>query len=135
MVGKKFGIEITGLPRLDILVGLADRITRDVFDQALVGEAQIIMRESKKRVPLDEGVLRASGIVLPPEHSPTTTIVRFGYGGAASRYAYIQHAERTPPFRHKPGRTQLYLYNPVVERLPMVEASIARRVAFILGAI
>jgi hypothetical protein len=131
----RFGIQITGLPRLDRLVGLEKSITRDVFDMALVGEAQLIMRESKKRVPLDTGVLRASGIVMPPERSPTTTIVRFGYGGSASRYAYIQHAPRTPPFKHKPGRTELYLFNPVEERLPMIEESIVRRIASILGAV
>jgi hypothetical protein len=117
------------------MLNASSRQIRDVFDQALVGEAELIMREARKRVPLDKGTLRASGIVLPVERSPSTTIVRFGFGGAASRYAYIQHVARMPPFHHKPGRTELYLYNPVEERMPYIEASIARRVAALLGGL
>lgn len=132
-MGKVVYVKITDV-NLGSMLRSAQAGMRDIFDQALTGEAELIMREARRRVPLDLGTLRASGVILPVERSASTTIVKFGFGGSASAYAYIQHAPRVPPFHHKPGRTELYLYNPVEERMPFIERSIAQRAGRLLRA-
>lgn len=66
-------------------------------------EAERIMRDSKRQVPVDEGILRASGFVRPPTTSGTKIVVTMGYGGAAKAYALYIHegtgpAVGRPPF-------------------------------------
>ena len=99
--------------------------------QALYEEALIMMRNSQRRVPVDTGVLRASGIVMPPIQRGKTSIVELGYGGAASAYAMRQH--ETEDYKHKSGKTWKYLENPVRERIPQLETSLAKRLNRILN--
>ena len=47
---------------------------------ALYREAQIEMTESKKRVPVDTGALRSSGVVQKPVFDGKNTSVTLGYG-------------------------------------------------------
>lgn len=59
---------------------------------AVMGEAEAIMAHSKEHYcPVDTGVLRASGIVLPPEIRGSHVDVKLGYGGNASSYALEVH--------------------------------------------
>ena len=58
----------------------------------LYQEAELIMTDSKRNyVPVDHGVLRASGHVLPPVIEGNEISVHLTYGGAAKAYAVAIH--------------------------------------------
>jgi len=101
--------------------------------QALTEEAQIMFRNSQRRVPVDTGTLRRSGVILPVRKVGVDWEIEMGYGGAASEYALDQH-ERAD-YRHAEGKTWKYLEGPVRERMPNLEQNIAKRIQRILGAI
>lgn len=58
---------------------------------ALYIEANIEMTESKKRVPVATGALRASGQVAEPVQEGNKISVTMSYGGAAIPYAIAVH--------------------------------------------
>ena len=105
--------EIEGIPQLRAALTRAGQRAPLAMASALVIEAEGAMRESRELVPVDQGTLKGSGVVLAPEISARGVTVEFGYGGAASDYAVIQH-ERTD-FRHKTGEAK-FLEKPVLER-------------------
>lgn len=79
--------------------------------RALYVEGNRIMTVSKRDyVPVDQGVLRASGHVRQPHIRGTWAEVVLGYGGAASGYALVQH-ERLD-YAHNVGQAK-YLERPV----------------------
>lgn len=104
--------------------------TTDAVGMALMEEAQVMFRNSQRRVPVDTGTLRRSGVIMPLQKEGKDWVVEMGYGGAAEAYALIQH-ER-PDFRHSDGHTWKYLEGPVRERLPNLEKRIANRVSEIV---
>lgn len=89
---------------------------------ALRNFAENIMASSKLEVPVDEGVLRASGHVEPPRRTGSTVTVLLGYGGPAAPYALEQHENLR--FRHKVGKAK-YLENPFNAWAPLAEERIA----------
>ncbi len=92
--------------------------------QALHAEAEMIMSESKSRyVPVDTGVLRASGYVMQPAVDRDGAEVRMGYGGAAEAYALEQH-ERLD-YRHSVGGPK-YLERPLLEAAKGMTARLAQ---------
>ena len=93
--------------------------------QALREEAETIMTDSKQRVPVDTGVLRASGFVQPVEDG-----VRLAYGGAASDYAIYVHENLDA--NHPVGEAK-YLERPVLEALPGLAARVAKTMIQIRG--
>jgi hypothetical protein len=97
----------------------------DRVASAIYQEAQIEMTESKRRVPVDTGVLRASGFVAPPERNGNHISVTLSYGGAADNYAVIQHENLE--FHHKHGQAK-YLESVLNESRQYMAARIARRV-------
>jgi hypothetical protein len=99
---------------------------------ALNEEAQIMFAESQRRVPVKDGTLRRSGMILPPATSGSYITIEMGYGGAASAYALIQHERQD--FRHKEGKTWKYLESPVRERIPNLEMRLQGRIDRLLKA-
>jgi len=93
--------------------------------QALREEAETIMTDSKQRVPVDTGVLRASGFVQPVEDG-----VRLAYGGAASDYAIYVHENLDA--NHPVGEAK-YLERPVLEALPGLAERVAKTMIQIRG--
>lgn len=81
------------------------------LEKALYVEGETVMTRSKQIVPVDLGVLRASGHVKRPVTKGTRVTVTLGYGGAASAYALAQH-ERTD-YRHAGQGQAHYLSDPV----------------------
>ena len=79
----------------------------------LYKEAIETMAESAMEVPVDLGILRASGTVNPPEISGNGVSVTFGYGGAASDYAIPQHERED--YSHTVGKAK-YLEDPLMRR-------------------
>lgn len=94
--------------------------------QAVYAEANVIMRESKKEVPLDDGPLRRSGTVEPPVVQGLVWEITLGYGGTAQAYALLQHENLM--FKHAPGRKAKYLEDPVRAHIPKLQSRIAARV-------
>ncbi len=72
-----------------------------------------IITNSKRRVPVDLGVLRGSGYATLPETKRLTAIVELGYGGPAKDYAIVQHENLH--FQHPEGGEAKYLENAVNE--------------------
>lgn len=71
-----------------------------------------IMTKSKREVPVDTGLLKASGYVTLPQAQGDRVEVQLGYGGNGSRdYAVIQH-ERMD-YRHPNGGKAKFLQDPV----------------------
>lgn len=96
------------------LGGLGGRIV-DAAKAALYQEAQSIMSESKGLVPVDTGVLRASGSVDRPIDDGRTVSVTLGYGGAASEYAERVHEDLYA--NHVTGQAK-FLEVPLILREP-----------------
>lgn len=91
---------------------------------AIFQQAEAIMAESKARfVPVDTGVLRASGFVSPPRITSEGIEIQMGYGGAAEAYAVEQHENLT--YRHTVGGPK-YLERPLMEAARNVGAKVAQ---------
>lgn len=75
--------------------------------EALNDAAEVLLEEANRTVPIEEGILSASGNV--DEATPFSLTASVGYGGAASAYAVYQH-ERTD-LRHDAGKTAKWLEN------------------------
>jgi hypothetical protein len=109
--------------------------------EALHEEAEAIMAVSQPRVPVDEGILRASGTVGDIEYGGGSgpgrasngrftaggnlVQVRLGYGGPAEEYAARQHEELE--WSHTVGEAK-YLEKPMMEAMPGMEGRIGLRV-------
>lgn len=98
----------------------------------LMEEAQEILAVSKEIVPVDDGVLRASADAVGINFTDDGHYgfsVRFGYGGAASSYALLQH--ETPPsvFKHAEGKSWKYLERPTYEAAATMGPRLAGRIA------
>lgn len=95
-----------------------------VVSRSLFRQAHMIMRESKRYfVPVDEGPLRASGAVDQPKWDGDGLAVRFGYGGAASAYAMVQHQNKD--YKHTVGTWQ-YLSRPTMRHGMVVRKEFAK---------
>jgi len=99
-----------------------------IVGAALYQEAQIEMTESKRRVPVEHGILKASGFVTFPENKGRNISVTLSYGGAAEAYAIVQH-ERLD-FHHPLGGQAKYLESVLNESRPFMAARIAARMDF-----
>lgn len=132
------GLKVTILGST-VLTGIFKSVGQAVFmrgvGEALYEEGNRIMNESKRRVPLEDGPLRASGTVERPIISGTHFSITLGYGGAASAYALIQHENMS--FRHpgrgskrggQTGRGPKYLEIPVQQAGPSIESGLANYV-------
>lgn len=81
--------------------------------KALYEEAQEAFVLSQALVPVDMGVLRASGVVHAPVFAGTKAMVMITYGGAASSYAIYVHELPPSRARHAPPTRYKYLEYPV----------------------
>lgn len=106
-------LEIEGLDRaLAWFDAYADQVRKGVA-AGLYQSALEIMAQSQEIVPVDTGVLRASGTVQLPEVDGDRVSVTLGYGGAASAYAEQVHEDLL--MRHKEGKQAKYLETPLVQ--------------------
>lgn len=103
------------------------RVAKSFPDKALGAlrvEAEVEMTESKRRVPVEHGTLRASGFVATSRNGSNLSAV-LSYGGAAEDYAIVQH-ERLD-FLHPRGGQAKYLESVLNESRPFMLARLARR--------
>lgn len=123
-------VTIEGVEELKALLHRYSDRAAPAMGSALYEEANNIMRDSKAEAPVDLGVLRASGTVKSPEVSANGVMVEFGYGGAASAYAWIQH-ERMD-YNHTVGNAK-YLEGPALRAANGMGARLAAIVRRVLG--
>ncbi len=120
-----FNFSIAGVKALVAnLTGIAAATPKNIA-AALYREAQIEMTESKKRVPVDTGALRASGVVQKPVFDGKNISVTLGYGGPSVDYAFKVH-EDLQAF-HKVGQAK-YLESVILESAPHLAERIAKRI-------
>ncbi len=120
-----FNFRIAGVKALVAnLTGIAAATPKNIA-AALYREAQIEMTESKKRVPVDTGALRASGVVQKPVFDGKNISVTLGYGGPSVDYAFKVH-EDLQAF-HKVGQAK-YLESVILESAPHLAERIAKRI-------
>lgn len=121
------GVRWEGMDRLERVFAELPKVAARELAAALVQEAEQVMTRSKRDfVPVDLGVLRASGHVAPPDIRGDRVTVTLGYGGAAAAYALIQH-ERLD-FNHPRGGQAKYLEQPVLEAAAGLGGRLARRI-------
>ena len=126
-------ILLQGTGRLLAKLEAAKDLAPKALASAALMEMEQVMAESKSVAPVDMGVLRDSGTVLPPEFTPTGVEIVMGYGGAASDYAIVQH-ERLD-FNHTEGQQAKYLEEPFLAAIPELDARMAEGVRAALTAL
>jgi hypothetical protein len=124
-------IELIGFEALEKMTSAQQSAEIDkAIGLALSMEAQVMMRNSLRIVPVDSGTLRRSHRILPVFKEAGSWTILMGYGGAAREYALEQH--ENPDYRHAEGKSWKYLETPVRERIPVFEMMLAKRVTAIL---
>jgi hypothetical protein len=121
---------ITGMDDLRAKLVTAGKNAPSQLAAGIWQEAEVIMAASRPLVPVDEGTLRASGIVETPDLTPSGASVTFGYGGAASDYAVIQH-ERLD-YTHTSGQAK-FLEQPTLEAAAGMAGRLAERIGRLFG--
>lgn len=117
-------LHITGVERVRAALRRMSRAGGDeALGRALYREGEAIMAKSKEIVPVDTGVLRSTGRVIPPVQRGGETVVALGFGGPSAPYAARQHEDLS--LRHKPGQQAKYLEQPAVEAVPGMADRIA----------
>lgn len=107
----KIEMKIDGIERIQAALRDASDAQRRIYADTMRAEAQAIMNESKKIVPVDTGALKTSGRVENPTITADGIEVVMGYGGPSAPYAAIVHED--PDAQHGPGKTYKYLEIPV----------------------
>jgi len=121
----KITVEVKGTKELHRVLEKLGKRAQAELGKALYAEAELIMTESKKQVPVDTGTLRSTGYVDPPETQKDLVEVELGYGGPAAPYAVDVH-ERTE-WHHKPPTKAKYLEDPVKTAVPKLPGALAKR--------
>ena len=134
MASVSLDVQVSGGPDLESAIMNAFSKFTPELEGVLFEEGSEIMEKSKQIVPHDQGVLEASGGFYGSVVREGDVAVRFGYGGAASAYAVVQH--ETPPtiFSHDEGRSWKYLQFPLFEAIPTMPARLASRLSGRLAA-
>jgi hypothetical protein len=119
-------IRVTGLEEMQRkLTALGEKFPKEIRS-ALFIEAETIMTDSKTNyVPVDLGMLKSTGHVIPPEHRGGELITVLSYGGPAAPYAEEQHEELG--YWHDKGQAK-YLEVPLFIHAARLIGNIARRI-------
>jgi len=91
------------------------KATRDMMDGMAVGvqkQAEVIRDDAAQRAPIDQGLLRASGVVkMHNDKARITAVIEFD-----TPYAVVQHENLT--FNHPRGGGPKYLENAMMQANP-----------------
>lgn len=91
-MADRFEISVSGTERLQaVFQELGAEAPRATGDALYQWGASVMQDSRANYVPVDTGVLRASGHVEQPVVRGTQASVRFGYGGVAAPYALSVH--------------------------------------------
>lgn len=118
-------INITGINELKRALGRAGALADKALESAMFLEQEAVIATAKERTPVDTGVLRGSGTVLPPKVKGSRIEVTAGFGGAAQDYAVVVH-ERMG-VNHPVGQSK-FLESAFLDRAPRIPSNLAKRV-------
>lgn len=107
------------------------RTMPDYFAQALYQEAQIELKEIKRRTPVLTGALRASETLTTPQRQGRRIWVEVLAGGPSAPYAFFVHNDLEA--FHKNGEA-LFIERPLQESAPYLPGRIAKRVNDLMAA-
>lgn len=120
-----FSVELRGMSDLIRAVQRYQGL-KPVLEKAVFTEANTVLNESKKIVPVATGNLRSSGRVEKPKSTETETSVEITYGGAAAPYAIYVH--EIPHYRHAAGKTFKFLEIPAMAHSDKFARNVKERV-------
>ena len=103
-------LRVEGLDKLQAKLKASGKTAAKDLAGPLMLEAELIMTEAKQIVPVDQGILKASGVVRRPDISRHKVVIELGFGGAARAYALAQHEGK---FRHNAPQKRKFLEQPV----------------------
>lgn len=126
MPADKFKVKLTGWDKLHDAFVRGDVETKKAIKAGVFAVLNNILTESRRRVPVDHGTLRASGFVTPFEGNT----IRIGYGGPAEAYALAQHEGF---FDHPGGGERKFLEGPLREAAPHFVRDVGRIAKQLLG--
>lgn len=120
----RLGVKMHGLSQLQKIAARGAAAQKPLL-QAVYMEAQDVLRESKRIVPVDTGALKNSGRVEKPSVSARGVSVEITYGGAAAPYALYVHED--PDAQHAAGKTYKFLEIPAMQRAPIFTRNVKER--------
>jgi hypothetical protein len=121
----RLGVKMHGLNQLSRMYARVGTGGQRALTQAVFMEANDVLNESKKIVPVDTGNLKGSGRVEPPVVSGSGVSVEVTYGGAAAPYALYVHEDLNAS--HAPGKSAKYLEIPALQRKPLFTRNVKER--------
>lgn len=125
-----YRMEMLGNERMIKLLLQAGPAAVPALARGLYEEGQVAFRNSQKEVPYRKGILKGSGRLHEPQIMGDNVVVRISYGGAAMKYAAAVHELDK---NYNKGKKRHYLIDPVNARVSLLGASLAKRVARIIG--
>ena len=108
-------IKLEGMEKLQRLLIAGGRDAVKAVGRGIYNEALEAFDASQEVVPVDTGVLRASGMVSQPQWSGDDVSVEISYGGNASSYALVVHEDLEA--HHASGKEAKYLEKPVAQQV------------------
>jgi hypothetical protein len=121
----RVGMTLRGLDELVKITERAGLNVRPALEKAVFAEANAVLNESKKIVPVDTGALKSSGRVERPVVNAAGVTVEVSYGGAAAPYALYVHED--PTASHAPGKSFKFLEIPAMARRPVFVQNVKER--------
>jgi hypothetical protein len=125
-----FTFEIEGAQELRNMLEVSGKDAGRVVGQVITEEANTIFGKALILTPVDTGALRGSGGVSAPMQTQQGIGVDIFFGGPAAPYAMYVH-EIIGNY-HNPPTQAKYLEQPFMERLPEIQANLARRIIDLL---
>jgi len=140
MANDFFDIRVEGFERMRArLSGFVQRYPNEV-KAALKQEAEIIMTQSKREVPVDTGALKNSGFVSEPTQSGQNISIKLGYGGTSTKVnpktgevttVYAIYVHENTAWHHRVGKAK-FLEDPIMRAREKLMNRIAYRVKRLL---
>lgn len=129
-MSQVFTFEIEGAQELRNMLEVSGKDAGRVVGQVITEEANTIFGKALVLTPVDTGALRGSGGVSAPMQTPTGIGVDIFFGGPAAPYALYVH--EIMYYQHNAPTQAKYLEQPFMERLPEIQANMARRIIDLL---
>lgn len=129
-MAQVFRFEIEGAQELRNMLEVSGKDAGRVVAQVINEEANTIFGKALVLTPVDTGALRGSGGVSAPMQTPEGIAVDIFFGGPAASYAMYVHEILSN--YHNPPTQAKYLEQPFMERLPEIQANLARRIIDLL---
>ena len=129
-MSQVFTFEIEGAQELRNMLEVSGKDAGRVVGQVITEEANTIFGKALVLTPVDTGALRGSGGVSAPMQTQTGIGVDIFFGGPAAPYALYVH-EIIGNYHNAPTQAK-YLEQPFMERLPEIQANMARRIIDLL---